>query len=212
MIISGTAPSTQEIPQAVAPDNSAVAPNPETQPIPPPASANGQQPQSEIAKYEQSQNPEQDPKVGTLREFMAEGDETSSIGVEVRETHRKLKSGEEADGLLVMQVFSGSPAEQAGLKPLKRTTHNVLSGAAIAAAMIFPPAIMVLPILDYAQVGESYDMIIGVDGSRVTNFLDFEERMRTAQPGQIVYLSVVRNGVRTQLPVTMPQATTTVAK
>jgi len=188
------------------------SPNSGVGPIPQPSSGNEPPLPNEIANYQQSQNPEQDPKLGTLREFMAEGDETSSIGVEVRETHRKLKDGEEADGLLVMQVFSGSPAEQAGLKALKRTTHNVLSGAAIAAAMIFPPAIMVLPILDYAQVGESYDMIIGVDGSRVTNFLDFEERMRTAQPGQIVYLSVVRNGVRTQLPVSMPQATTTVAK
>jgi S1-C subfamily serine protease len=57
------------------------------------------------------------------------------------------------------------------------------------------------------QVGESYDMIIGVDGSRVTNFLDFQDRMRDLQPGEIVYLSVVRNGKRLQ--VTLPVTATT---
>ena len=56
--------------------------------------------------------------------------------------------------------------------------------------------------IDYTEVGESYDMIIGVDGSRVTNFADFEERMRNVQPGELVYFSVVRNGKRIQIPVT----------
>ena len=59
-----------------------------------------------------------------------------------------------------------------------------------------------MPVLDYMEVGESYDMIIGVDGSRVTNFLDFQDRMRDLQPGEVIYLSVVRNGKRLQ--VTMP--------
>jgi len=55
---------------------------------------------------------------------------------------------------------------------------------------------------DDMQVGKSYDMIIGVDGSRVTNFLDFQDQMRDLQPGEVIYLSVVRNGKRVQ--VTMP--------
>ena len=65
-------------------------------------------------------------------------------------------------------------------------------------------SVVVIPALDYMQIGESYDMIIGVDGSRVTNFLDFQDRMRDLQPGEVVYLSVVRDGKRLQvtLPVT----------
>ena len=65
-------------------------------------------------------------------------------------------------------------------------------------------SVVVIPALEYMQVGESYDMIIGVDGSRVTNFLDFQDRMRDLQPGEIVYLSVLRDGKRVQvtLPVT----------
>jgi S1-C subfamily serine protease len=67
--------------------------------------------------------------------------------------------------------------------------------------MVFPPAILAVPVIDYSGVGESYDMIIGVDGSRVCNVLDFEDRMRNIQPGQTVYFNVVRNGKRMQVAV-----------
>ncbi len=142
--------------------------------------------------------------IGSLRDFVSEGEESSPIGVQLREARRKLKGGEEADGLLVMKVVRDSPAAKAGLKPYRRIAQNMLTGATIAAAMVFPPAILILPVLDYTQVGESYDMIIGVDGARVTNFIDFEERMRDVEPGQLVYLSVVRNGKRLQLEVPLP--------
>ncbi|HXW83177.1 MAG TPA: PDZ domain-containing protein, partial [Candidatus Binataceae bacterium] len=56
-----------------------------------------------------------------------------------------------------------------------------------------------------SQIGERYDLIIGVDGERVTNSLDFEDRMRDLEPGEIVYLSVVRDGRRLQVKVTVPR-------
>ncbi|HVA67978.1 MAG TPA: PDZ domain-containing protein, partial [Candidatus Binataceae bacterium] len=59
----------------------------------------------------------------------------------------------------------------------------------------------------YTQVGESYDLIIGVDGVRVTDFLDFQDRMRDLKPGEIVYLSVVRDGRRHQFRVAVPIGT-----
>ena len=49
-------------------------------------------------------------------------------------------------------------------------------------------------------------MIIGVDGSRVISFLDFQDQMRDLQPGELIYLSVVRDGERVQL--TMPGPST----
>ncbi|HJU28705.1 MAG TPA: PDZ domain-containing protein, partial [Candidatus Binataceae bacterium] len=67
-----------------------------------------------------------------------------------------------------------------------------------------PPAVVAVPILDQVHVGESYDLIVAVDGSRVTNFLDFEDRMRDVRPGEIVYLSIVRDGNRVQVPVHVP--------
>jgi S1-C subfamily serine protease len=51
-------------------------------------------------------------------------------------------------------------------------------------------------------------MIIGVDGARVVNYLDFEDRMRDVQPGEIVYLSIVRNGDRVQVPVQVQSLST----
>jgi len=159
----------------------------------------------DVARYEEAQRGIEDPQqLQTLRQFLSEGSISSPIGLELREARRKLDSGEEADGLLVVDVQTGSPASSAGLQGYHRTVHNVLTGIAIAAAMAFPPAIVALPALDYSQIGEHYDMIIGVDGVRVTNFLDFEDRMRDVRPGELIYLSVVRDGQRLQLRIPVP--------
>jgi hypothetical protein len=152
--------------------------------------------------YDARQNPQLiEPQLHSLQEFMSEGDETSPLGIEMREDRRKLSSGEVADGLLIVDVRTGSAAARAGLHPYRRTTRDILEGAAIVASMVFAPAVLAVPLFDQVKIGESYDMIIGVDGTRVTNFLDFEDCMRDVQPGEIVYLSIVRNGKRLQVPV-----------
>lgn len=148
------------------------------------------------------------PGIGSPDGSIAEGEEVSPIGMELREAHRRLKTGETAGGLLIVKVEKDSAAARAGLRPYKRAEHTVLEGIAIGAAMVFPPAILAVPVIDYSGVGESYDMIIGVDGSRVCNVLDFEDRMRNIQPGQTVYFNVVRNGQRIQLPVPIPAFST----
>jgi hypothetical protein len=150
--------------------------------------------------------------VGTLRDFVAEGEETSPIGFQVRESRCRLKTGEELSGLLILKVEKDSPAARAGLRPYKSTTRHVLQAIAIGATMAFPPAflatIIALPMIDYTEAGQSYDMIIGLDGSRVNRFDDFEERMHDVQPGELVYLNVVRNGKRIQLPIPIPLLST----
>lgn len=143
-----------------------------------------------------------------LQEFLEEGENTTTIGMVVRETHRKVDDGGEVSGLLIVSVMPGSPAESAGLKGIRMGGHAVLEGAAVAAALFFPPAIVAVALVDGTQVGESYDMIIGVDSVRVTNFLDFNDRMRQVQPGDIIYLSVIRNGKRMQVQVKVPGAAT----
>jgi PDZ domain len=163
---------------------------------------------NDIARYteEQSGLP---PQQMMQQQFDDDGELSTPFGMNLREARRTLKSGEEADGLLITTVEKGSPAAAAGLHPYNHTVHDALAGAAVAGAMLpfGQPAILLLPVLDIMQVGESYDMIIGVDGSRVTNFLDYQDRMRDLQPGEIVYLSVVRNGKRVQ--VTLPVTATT---
>jgi S1-C subfamily serine protease len=72
--------------------------------------------------------------------------------------------------------------------------------------MAFPPAIVVVPIVEAIPLGGANDLIIGVDGSRVTNFMDFYYCMRQVQPGEVVYLNLLRNGRRVQVPVRITSA------
>lgn len=164
----------------------------------------------QIEAYEAAQNPAPmpAPHLHSLQEFMAGGSDTSVIGVELREDRRKLSGGGEADGLLILKVQKHSPAAEAGLHGYSTVGHSALEGVAFAAAMFFWPAVLAIPVLEGTNVGESYDMIIGVDGKRVTNTLDFEDEIRDARPGDVVYLSVVRNGKRKQMPVRLPGSTT----
>ena len=140
-----------------------------------------------------------------LRQLDSEGELSAPFGMQLREAKRSLKSGEDADGLLITAVEKGSPAAAVGLRPYTHTVHDAIAAAAILGAFFSGGlSVVVIPALAYMQVGASYAMIIGVDGSRVTNFLDFQDRMRDLQPGELVYLSVVRDGKRLQvtLPVT----------
>jgi len=158
---------------------------------------------SEVARYQEEQSGLPPEQLRSLQQFDSEGELSTPFGMQLREAKRTLKSGEEADGLLVVAVEKGSPAAAVGLHPYSHTVHDALAAAAMVGAVFSGGlAVVVIPALDYMQFGESYDMIIGVDGSRVTNFLDFQDCMRNLQPGEVIYLSVVRNGKRLQ--VTMP--------
>jgi hypothetical protein len=162
----------------------------------------------DAAEYENQQNPPPAPHLHSLREFMSEGTDTSPIGLELREDRRKLSGGGQADGLLIVKVHRGSPAADAGLHAYSTAGHSVLEGAAVAVALFFPPAVLAVAVLDQTHIGESYDLIIGVDGKRVTNFLDFEDELRDIKPNDVVYLSVVRNGKRMQIAVHVPATAT----
>lgn len=170
--------------------------------------AAGFSPNADIVDYERYQNPDtyQQQQV-PLQEFINEQDNNSPLGVDLREDHRKLDSGEVATGLLVVGVESGSPAAKAGLHAFSDMTRTVLTGAAVAGLMFFPPAALLVPIVQSVPLGESYDLIIAVDGWRVMNYVEFSERLHDLQPGEIVYLSVIRNGRRQQIPVQVPQDT-----
>jgi hypothetical protein len=208
---TGAAPTTTEIPPAVpvmAPTPAAPAVNG----VAVPAQQAGADYDDGIIRYEHAKDADiSGPPVGSLDDFMSEGDITSPLGFEVREDKRQLKSGGEAQGLLIMDVFAGTPAARAGLHPYHRAVRDVLETAAVAGALFVPPVVLLVPVFDQVRLGESYDLIIGVDGSRVANFLDFQDRLRDLQPGEIVYFSIVRNGQRIQIAVPIPNNFTTPA-
>ncbi len=198
--LDGAQPGIAEIPPANS-SNSAGA----SQLQPPiPADSQPSNESSEVARYQEEQSGLPPEQLRSLQEFDSEGELSTPFGMQLREARRTLKSGEEADGLLITAVAKGSPAAAVGLHAYSHGVHDAITGVVMAGAMapFGQFAILLLPVLDYTQVGESYDLIIGVDGSRVTNFLDFQDRMRDLQPGEVIYLSVVRNGKRLQ--VTMP--------
>jgi hypothetical protein len=141
----------------------------------------------------------------TFQDYLQEGDNTSKLGVVLRESRRRAADGTEMAGLLVVRVLPGSPAALAGLHGETTATRSALEGAALAASFfLFPPAIIAVAVIDGSGVGESYDLIIGVDSYRVVNFLDFSDQMRSVEPGEIVYLNLLRNGKRMQVPVHIP--------
>jgi len=164
----------------------------------------------DVQSYERAQEGFIDPQsqFGNANAYTADGAFTSPIGVELCEGSRKLAGGATIDGLMVLEVVKGSPAANAGLHPYTHTGKSALRLAAMATMMVPTPfaalGMVALPLIEYSHVGESYDMIIGVDGSRVTNYLDFEDRMHDVRPGEIVYLSVVRDGKRSQMKVFLP--------
>ena len=151
-------------------------------------------------------------RIKDLQEYDTGTELSTSLGMRLIEDRRALATGEEADGLLIVGVTKNSPAADAGVHAYNATGHNTITGVAMAGAMIFPPAILLLPVLDYAAIGESYDLIIGIDGARVRNFLDYQDRTRDLLPGEMIYLSVIRDGKRVQLTMTVPPNLTQATK
>jgi hypothetical protein len=134
---------------------------------------------------------------------------STPFGIDLAEARRTLESGEELDGLLIITVHKGSPAATAGLHGYAHGVHDAIAGAAIVGAMATAPftaglSTIAVPVIQAIPFGESYDLIIGVDGSRVRNFLDFMHRTRDLHSGEIVYLSVLRDGKRVQVTVPVP--------
>jgi S1-C subfamily serine protease len=122
-----------------------------------------------------------DPHLHSPREYLAGRTlEVSLLGVRLREARGRLNSGASAPGLLIVAVREGSPAANAGLAARQERPQKRLSAFG------------------------SGDLIIAADGSRVTNLLDFANEIRDAQPGEIVYLTIVRAGMRKQVPVPIP--------
>ncbi len=143
--------------------------------------------------------------LGSVRDFLMEGvNDSSPLGFALRPDHRELNSGETISGLTIVSIKKGGPAAQAGLQTYHNRVKKAFEFASIAGSFFFPPAIVLAPLLDASRAGDHYDMIVGIDGYRVRDVLDFADCLRDVQPNQPIYLSVVRDGVRTQMQIKMP--------
>lgn len=144
------------------------------------------------------------PEPQGLKDYLDASEQISVFGIDLRVETRTAEK--EIQGLLVVDIQPGSPGAAAGLHPYRQPIRDVLNGVAMLGVMMFPPAIIVAPLVGSVPLHESYDLIIGIDGVRVTGFQDFYERVRDTLPGEVVYLNVLRNGQRVQVPLQITSA------
>jgi S1-C subfamily serine protease len=129
--------------------------------------------------------------------------EISQLGILARDGHATLDDGERIAGVAVVDVSpKGAAASALGTHEVSHlVTGGVLLGAGIASAVLFPPALIGVLMLANSHVGMSYDLVVGVDGSRVRNTMEFMQSVADVRPGDTLYLAIVRGGRRLQVPV-----------
>lgn len=125
------------------------------------------------------------------------------IGVSVRNALGKLGSGQPLRGLGVIAVKGGSAAEAAGVHGERAALQAALVGVFFAGSVVFPPAIFGAVLVGASGLGEPRDLIIAVDGARTRDIVEFENAISRAAAGEIVYVTIVRDGRRQQLRVSL---------
>ncbi len=125
----------------------------------------------------------------------------SPIGALLQHNCVQLATRQLVCGLAVLEVRPGSAAAMAGIRPYSGLVHTLLGATVVGASMFFPPAFAAIGLVDNNHVGEKFDLIIGVDGRRVHAISDFQSALAEARLGDILYVTIVRNGKRLQLPI-----------
>ena len=125
----------------------------------------------------------------------------SPLGVELREDCSRLKRRRRCAGWRCSRCATAAPPTRPASSRYTALTHDLLDGASVAAALVFPPAIVAVAVIDQSGIGETFDLVIGVDGRRVRHILDFQDLTANVRPGDILYLTMVRAGKSMQIPV-----------
>jgi hypothetical protein len=113
------------------------------------------------------------------------------LGVSVLYT-ASMRNGQQISALEVTGVDSDSPAARAGLKPGKPAT-TVGASTATAGELLGPVDAALRPLLAKSgQLGEDGDLIVAIDDHRVTSDADLPDRLARLNPGDIIYLTVLR--------------------
>jgi hypothetical protein len=102
------------------------------------------------------------------------------------------RDGQQVSGLEVMEVDAESPASRAGLRSRTPMTTMGASGAT-AGELLGPLDAALRPLLAKSgQLGEDGDLIVAIDDHRVASDSDLPDRLSRLHPGDIIYLTVLR--------------------
>src|SRR5262245_41502432 len=125
--------------------------------------------------------------------------EVPELGVTVRNGTARLEGGVELRGAEVIRVIPDGPAAVAGLSGEQRNLGKaIVTGAFIAGGLVFPPALLGALVLGESDIGESHETIVAVDSERTRDVEELERAIGKGHEGPILYLSVVRRGLRKQ--------------
>jgi S1-C subfamily serine protease len=141
--------------------------------------------------------------LGTLDEYVrgspdsdSGGSEVTALGISVMDGTAQLKGTGQVKGVRIRSVLPGTAAAIAGLRGERVVVSSVLTAGFLVAGMLFPPAALGAVIVQDASIGESYDLIIAIDGQRTRNVQELRQALVGAASGELVYLVLVRAGRR----------------
>jgi hypothetical protein len=102
------------------------------------------------------------------------------------------RDGQKVSGLEVMDVDENSPAARAGLRG--RTPMSTIGATGATAGELLGPLDGALrPLLAKSgQLGQDGDLIVAIDDHRVTSDSDLPDHLARLHPGDIIYLTVLR--------------------
>jgi S1-C subfamily serine protease len=97
---------------------------------------------------------------------------------EVEHAYLGIRMAPLEDGVAVTEVLPGTPAEEAGLRPATGTT-----------------------VVDGQEVPTGGDVVVEFDGEKVTSAVALQSAVDARRPGNVVSITVVRDGTRRTLEV-----------
>jgi hypothetical protein len=114
------------------------------------------------------------------------------LGISAQYVETHATPGHNVQGIEVVSVDPGSPAEKAGLRGRGRMTKLGASGATMG-ALVPPLDLVVMPLLKKSgQLGGTGDLIVAIDDRRVTGDDALQKALDAAKSGDTLYFTIKR--------------------
>jgi S1-C subfamily serine protease len=141
--------------------------------------------------------------LGTLEEYAnslgsERGAYIPSLTIYVMNGQVRLKNGRSVAGVKITRVLPHGVGDSAGLRSKNDMIPGLLTAGLVAGSVFFPPAIFGVFLIPHSGIGESYDLIMAVDGQRTHDANELTNALRevVGGDGELAYLVIVRRGKR----------------